>query len=82
MLEPFLPFRDASMGPCDYNLTVYHCLQAVYKAYKFKFFDFETFDPEEYEYFECVENGDLNVMVPDKFIAFSGPHRTKEGPNK
>lgn len=81
-MEPFLPFRDASMGPCDYNLTVFHCLQAVYKAFKFKFFDFETFNPEEYEYFECVENGDLNVMVPDKFIAFSGPHRTKEGPNK
>lgn len=81
-MEPFIPFRDASMGPCDYNLTVYHCLQAVYKAFKFKFFDFETFDPEEYEYFECVENGDLNVMVPDKFIAFSGPHRTKEGPNR
>lgn len=81
-MEPFLPFRDASMGPCDYNLTVFHCLQAVYKAFKFKFFDFENFDPEEYEYFECVENGDLNVMVPEKFIAFSGPHRTKEGPNK
>lgn len=81
-MEPFLPFRDASMGPCDYNLTVFHCLQAIYKAFKFKFFDFETFDPEEYEYFECVENGDLNVMVPDKFIAFSGPHTTKVGPNK
>jgi len=61
---------------------VLHCLQAIYKAFKFKFFDFETFDPEEYEYFECVENGDLNVMVPEKFIAFSGPHRTKEGPNR
>lgn len=81
-MEPFLPFRDASMGPCDYKLTVFHCLQAIYKAFKFKFFDFETFDPEEYEYFECVENGDLNIMVPDKFIAFSGPHRTKEGPNR
>jgi len=81
-MEPFVPFRDAALGPCDYKLTVFHCLQAVYKAFKFKFFNFETFDPEEYEYFECVENGDLNVMVPDKFIAFSGPHRTKEGPNK
>jgi len=80
-MEPFIPFRDAAMGPCSYNLTVMHCLQAVYKASKFKFFDFETFNPEEYEYFECVEHGDLNIMVPDKFIAFSGPHRTKEGPD-
>jgi len=80
-MEPFLPFRDASVGPCAFHLTVFHCLQAVYKAYKFKFFDFEAFDPEEYEYFETVENGDLNVMVPERFIAFSGPHRTKAGPN-
>jgi len=69
------------VGPCPYNSTVLHCLQAMYKANKFKLFDFNTFNPEEYEYFECVENGDLNVMVPDKFIAFSGPHRTKEGPD-
>jgi len=80
-MEPFLPFRDCSMGECTYNLTVLHCLQAVYKALHCKFLDFETFDPEEYEYFETVENGDLNVMVPQKFIAFSGPHRTKVGPN-
>jgi len=80
-MEPFLPFRDASMGPCTYNLTVLHCLQSVHKALKCRFFDFETFDPEEYEYFEMVENGDLNIMIPDKFIAFSGPHKTKEGPN-
>jgi len=60
---------------------VLQCLQAVFKANKFRFFDFNTFNPEEYEYFECVENGDLNVMVPEKFIAFSGPHRTKAGPD-
>jgi len=80
-LEPFIPFRDACFGPCPYELSVLHCLQAVYKAKKFSFFDFETFDPEEYEYFETVENGDLNIIVPDRFLAFSGPHRTKQGPN-
>jgi len=80
-MEPFLPFRDAAMGPCNYNLTVFHCLQSVYKALKCSFFNFDTFDPEEYEYFEMVENGDLNVMLPGKFIAFSGPHQTREGPN-
>jgi len=78
-MEPFLPFRDAAVGLCTYPLSVLHCLQGVYKANRFKLFDFETFNPEEYEYFECVENGDLNVMVPNKFIAFAGPHRTKEG---
>lgn len=80
-MEPFIPFRDACMGPCTYNLWVLHCLHAVNKANKFKFFDFETFNPEEYEYFECVEHGDLNIIVPDKFIAFSGPHWGKQGPD-
>lgn len=36
--------------------------------------DFENFDLEEYEYYERVENGDLNWIVPHKFIAFCGPH--------
>eukprot|EP00960_Hanusia_phi_P045073 757012-Hanusia_phi.AAC.1 len=37
-----------------------------------RFFDFSTFDPEEYEFYEKVENGDFNVITP-KFIAFSNP---------
>lgn len=28
---------------------------------------------KEYEYYERVENGDLNYIVPGKFIAFMGP---------
>lgn len=80
-LEPFLPFRDASMGPCPFKVTVLHALMAIYKAHKLNFLNFDHFNPDEYEYFECVENGDLNVMLPNKFIAFSGPHRTKTGPD-
>ncbi|GAB5575298.1 dual specificity protein phosphatase CDC14A isoform X7 [Prionailurus iriomotensis] len=43
------------------------------------FFDFETFDVDEYEHYELVttervENGDFNWIVPGKFLAFSGPH--------
>uniref|UniRef100_A0A8C3VUT9 Dual specificity protein phosphatase CDC14A n=1 Tax=Catagonus wagneri TaxID=51154 RepID=A0A8C3VUT9_9CETA len=38
------------------------------------FFDFETFDVDEYEHYERVENGDFNWIVPGKFLAFSGPH--------
>ncbi|VDK82635.1 unnamed protein product [Dibothriocephalus latus] len=36
--------------------------------------NFETFDLDEYEYYEKVENGDLSWIIPKKFIAFSGPH--------
>lgn len=50
------------------------CLQAVYKARNADFFDFNDFDAEEYEYYERVEYGDLNWIVPNKFVAFCGPH--------
>ncbi|KAL5487217.1 hypothetical protein EMCRGX_G019793 [Ephydatia muelleri] len=71
---PFLPFRDASNGSCTYNLTLFHCFQAVYKALQFGFLDFSTFSVEEYEFYERVENGDFNWIIPGKFIAFAGPH--------
>ncbi|XP_029985445.1 dual specificity protein phosphatase CDC14AB isoform X2 [Sphaeramia orbicularis] len=70
----YLPFRDASFGSCTYNLTVLECLQGIRKALQHGFFDFETFDVDEYEHYERVENGDLNWIVPGKFLAFSGPH--------
>ncbi|XP_026179491.1 dual specificity protein phosphatase CDC14AB isoform X3 [Mastacembelus armatus] len=70
----YLPFRDASFGNCTYNLTVLECLQGIRKALQHGFFSFETFDVDEYEHYERVENGDLNWIVPGKFLAFSGPH--------
>ncbi|XP_025053016.1 dual specificity protein phosphatase CDC14A isoform X1 [Alligator sinensis] len=71
---PYLPFRDASFGNCTYNLTILDCLQGIKKALQHGFFDFKTFDVEEYEHYERVENGDFNWIVPGKFLAFSGPH--------
>jgi len=73
LYPPFVPFRDAAMGVCTYNLTVQDCLKAVYKAHILKWFDFETFDVTQYDYYEQVECGDLNEIVPGKFIGFSGP---------
>ncbi|KAM4739136.1 dual specificity protein phosphatase CDC14AB isoform 2-T2 [Anableps anableps] len=70
----YLPFRDASFGNCTYNLTVLDCLQGIRKAFQHGFFNFETFDVDQYEHYERVENGDLNWIVPGKFLAFSGPH--------
>uniref|UniRef100_A0A8D3CKQ3 Cell division cycle 14Ab n=1 Tax=Scophthalmus maximus TaxID=52904 RepID=A0A8D3CKQ3_SCOMX len=70
----YLPFRDASFGTCSFSLTLLDCLQGIRKALQHGFFDFETFDVDEYEHYERVENGDLNWIVPGKFLAFSGPH--------
>ncbi|TGZ56456.1 hypothetical protein CRM22_010167 [Opisthorchis felineus] len=71
---PFLSFRDASFVPSNYQLTVLDCLNAVSKAVEHKFLDFSTFNLAEYEFYEQVENGDLNWIVPGKFLAFCGPH--------
>lgn len=71
---PYLPFRDASFGSCTYHLTILDCLQGVNKALQHGFFDFKTFDVDEYEHYERVENGDFNWIIPGKFLAFSGPH--------
>ena len=56
-LEPYMPFRDASQGICTFRLAVQHCLRAVAKAQKLKFFDFDNWNSAEYEHFESVENG-------------------------
>ncbi|XP_042729776.1 dual specificity protein phosphatase CDC14A isoform X1 [Lagopus leucura] len=71
---PYIPFRDASFGNCTYNLTILDCLQGINKALQHGFFDFKTFDVDEYEHYERVENGDFNWIIPGKFLAFSGPH--------
>jgi len=39
-------------------------------------FNLDTFDLTEYEYYEKVENGDINWIIPGKFLAFSGPSAT------
>ncbi|XP_015687089.1 dual specificity protein phosphatase CDC14A [Protobothrops mucrosquamatus] len=71
---PYLSFRDASFGNCTYNLSILDCLQGLKKALQHGFVDFKTFDADEYEHYERVENGDFNWIVPGKFLAFSGPH--------
>ncbi|XP_063056832.1 dual specificity protein phosphatase CDC14AB isoform X2 [Engraulis encrasicolus] len=70
----YLPFRDASFGNCTFNLTILDCLHGIKKALQHGFLNFETFDANEYEHYERVENGDFNWIVPGKFLAFSGPH--------
>jgi len=71
-----VPYRDASLGPPSYPLSVVHCLQGLHKAISLGWYNHETFDPDEYEHYERVENGDFNWIVPGKFLAFSGPTQT------
>ena len=80
---PFLPYRDASCGASTFNLTVADCLKGIHKAKAVNFLDFQlrdksTFNLNEYEFYEQVENGDFNWIVPNKFLAFSGPTSKRE----
>jgi cell division cycle 14 len=78
--EPHLrPFRDASKGECYYDCTVQHCLQGLEVAIKHNWYNFRTFNVKEYEHYERVENGDLNWIIPNKFVAFMGPIDREDG---
>ncbi|CAG9311522.1 CDC14A_2 [Blepharisma stoltei] len=67
------PFRDASDGECWYECTIKHCISALETAIRLKWFDYRSFNVKEYEFYEKVENGDANWIIPDKFLAFSSP---------
>jgi cell division cycle 14 len=69
----FVPFRDATMGTCSYKCTVQHCLLGLQYAITLGWYNYEKFDVQEYQHYEKVENGDLNWILPGKFVAFSGP---------
>lgn len=40
---------------------------------KLGWYKFKEFDDREYEYYEKLDNGDLNWIIPNKFMAFMGP---------
>ncbi|XP_037350894.1 dual specificity protein phosphatase CDC14B isoform X4 [Talpa occidentalis] len=74
----YIPFRDAAYGSCNFYITLLDCFHAVKKAMLYGFLNFNSFNLDEYEYYEKAENGDFNWIIPDLFIAFCGPHsRTK-----
>lgn len=70
---PFLPFRDALCGICTFHLTIPDCLAGLQMGIQIRWFDWTRFDVESYEFFERVENGDMNWVIPDKMLAFAGP---------
>jgi cell division cycle 14 len=49
------------------------CLGGLEYAIRLGWFNYKTFNLAEYEHYEKIENGDLNWIVPHKFVAFSSP---------
>jgi cell division cycle 14 len=75
-LPPFPAFRDASFGGCSYSCTILHCLGGLEFAIGLGWFSPQSFNVAEYEFYERVENGDFNWIVPGKLLAFSSPSPT------
>mmetsp|Transcript_21356 Transcript_21356/g.44866 ORF Transcript_21356/g.44866 Transcript_21356/m.44866 type:complete len:466 (-) Transcript_21356:10-1407(-) len=74
--SPFLGYRDASFQPVTFELDLLDIMRGMYKAKKHKLVDLEGFDLELYEYCDHPSMADLHVIMPDKFVAFKGPHAT------
>lgn len=72
-------YRDASKGECHYQCTVEHCLQGLEFGVRKGWYQYDKFSVREYEHYEKVENGDLNWIIPGKFMAFMGPVDKKDG---
>lgn len=75
---PYIEFRDASIG-VPYTISLMDCLNAIYKAYQFGFFNFDDFDFVEYEHFEvgaeitysCIY---LLILITIEEIKYSSEH--------
>ncbi|KAH9640175.1 hypothetical protein HF086_007374 [Spodoptera exigua] len=71
--QSYRPFQDATQGESSYTISLMDCLQAIKKARELGFFNFQDFNCEEYERLGKIQGGDLNWIVPGKFLAFIGP---------
>ncbi|KAI8806097.1 dual specificity protein phosphatase [Cladochytrium replicatum] len=78
MQPPFVPYRDAGYGAATYHITILDCLRGLHKALVVGLINLDDFNLDEYEFYEKVENGDLN-WIGDKFIALASPHDDPPG---
>ncbi|KAJ3218471.1 Dual specificity protein phosphatase cdc14a [Clydaea vesicula] len=69
---PFVDYRDAGYGPATYFLSILDCLRGLYRGIELGLFHVDKHDLQEYEFYEKVENGDLN-WITNKFIALASP---------
>ncbi|KAH8657584.1 putative tyrosine-protein phosphatase CDC14 [Tricladium varicosporioides] len=76
---PLMPFRDAGYSQADYGITVQDVVYGVWRAKEQGFCALPSFDLEEYERYERVDQGDFNWLTPD-FLAFASPQHTPVAP--
>lgn len=76
MSPPFVAYRDASYGNCTYKCELKHCFRGVEYAAKAGILNLSTFNYKHYDFYEKVQHGDMNWILPNKLLAFSTPHAT------
>lgn len=75
---PFIPFRDAGYSHADFEITIQDVVYGVWRAKERKLLDMRAFNLEEYEQYERVDQGDLNILAND-FIPFASPKQSRPG---
>jgi cell division cycle 14 len=74
--QELLPFRDASRGPSTFPLMILDCLEALQMGIEKRWLDWNKFNADSYDYFSQVDVGDMNWIIPRKFLAFASPSPT------
>ncbi|KAI5963013.1 CDC14 [Candida pseudojiufengensis] len=74
---PFASFRDAGYSNADYEITIQDVVYGMWRAKQRSLIDLTSFNLEEYEQYERVDQGDFNVISKD-FIAFASPQQSKK----
>ena len=72
--ENYPEFRDASSSPSTFGLNVHDCIEGFLKAFHLGWYNFKTFNPDEYQRLQLPENGNINWIIPQKLLAFASPH--------
>lgn len=76
---PFQPFRDAGYSTADFEITIQDIVYAMWRAKERGMVDLTSFNLEEYEQYERVDQGDFNSISKD-FIAFASPQQSLRKP--
>lgn len=72
---PFMPFRDAGYAPADFGISIQDVVYGVWRAKEQKLIDLKSFNLEDYELYERVDQGDFNEIAPH-FVAFASPQQS------
>ena len=78
---PFIPFRDAIDGECTYPCTILDCLRGLKYAIELGWYSPKSFNVKEYEEYANIDNGDMNWIIPGKFLALCSPSPTQYDAN-